>query len=146
MRQKKPCTAEDRLVMSAPTDLFPVTEYFMRDFIKKVLAEVQQASSSHLRSGHDYQELTVNAAKANFKRILFIENNIDVSPNPVDYERGMRLFREAISEIDGSRIWQESAKRASLNVHTTFDFDQDRLIVEIRNNLPMSRIEEEASA
>jgi hypothetical protein len=136
---EKTLHSEDRLVIRA-YGFISVTEYFMRDFIKKVLLKFNKPQLAPAL-GMIIKELTVNAAKANFKRILFIENNIDVT-NPEDYERGMRLFREAISESMALE-YGKKAKSASLNVHTTFDFDKDRLIIEIRNNLPMSRIEEQ---
>lgn len=136
---EKTLQAEDRLVIRA-YGFIPVTEYFMRDFIKKILDKFNRPELAPAL-GMIIKELTVNAAKANFKRILFIENNIDVT-DPVDFERGMKLFREAISESMALE-YGKKAKSAKLNVHTTFDFDEDRLIVEIRNNLPMSRLEEE---
>ncbi len=136
---EKTLQAEDRLVIRA-YGFIPVTEYFMRDFIKKILDKFNRPELAPAL-GMIIKELTVNAAKANFKRILFIENNIDVT-DPVDFERGMKLFREAISESMALE-YGKKAKSAKLNVHTTFDFDEDRLIVEIRNNLPMSRLEED---
>ncbi|AFM11255.1 hypothetical protein [Turneriella parva] len=136
---EKTLHAKDRLVVRA-YGFIPVTEYFMRDFIKKILAKFNRPELAPA-IGMIIKELTVNAAKANFKRILFIENNIDVE-NPADFERGMKIFREAISESMALE-YGKKAKNARLNVHATFDFDENRLIVEIRNNLPMSRIEEE---
>lgn len=130
--------AEKRLIIRAYGVISP-TEYFMRDSVNKILNKFER---------HDLapavtmiiKELTVNAAKANFKKVLFLENDIDVN-DPADYERGMQLFREAISETM-SMEYGLKAKKASLNVTASFDFDKDRLIVEIRNNLAMSRLEE----
>lgn len=130
--------SEDRLVVRA-YGFIPVTEYFMRDFVKKVMTKFNRPELAPAVT-MILKELTVNAAKANFKRILFIENNIDVN-DPIDFDRGMRLFREAISESMALEYGRK-ARDASLNVHTTFDFDSDRVIVEIRNNLAMSREEE----
>ncbi len=135
---EKTLHAEDRLVVRA-YGFIPVTEYFMRDFVKKVLTKFNRPELSPALT-LIIKELTVNAAKANFKRILFIENNIDVN-NPDDLERGMKLFREAITETMAVEYGRK-AKTARLNVHTTFDFDSDRIIIEIRNNLAMTRVEE----
>ncbi|MBL8034728.1 MAG: hypothetical protein JNJ69_13565 [Leptospiraceae bacterium] len=129
---------ENRLIVRA-YGFIPVTEHFLRDTVKQILhkfarPELAPALSVILK------ELTVNAAKANFKKIFFAEHNIDVH-NPEDYERGMRMFREAISEQMSSEYGRK-AKQANLNVHASFDFDKDRFIIEIKNNLPMTPMEE----
>ncbi|MBV6493274.1 MAG: hypothetical protein LDLANPLL_01290 [Turneriella sp.] len=135
---EKVVASNERLIVKA-YGFIPVTEFFMRHFIKRVLT---QFSRPELASAIAMliKELTVNAAKANFKRLLFLENNLDVK-NPADYERGMRLFREAISETMPFE-YGTKAKQASLNVQTVFDFDADRIIIEVKNNLAMSKIEE----
>jgi len=130
--------AEQRLIIKA-YGFIPITEYFMRDFIKKVLQKFQRPELASAVT-MIIKELTVNAAKANFKKILFLENNIDVNDS-ADFERGMRLFREAISESMAFEYGLK-AKKALLNVQASFDFDQDRIIIEIKNNLPMSKAEE----
>ena len=130
--------AEERLIIKA-YGFIPVTEFFMRDFVKKVMTKFKRPELASAVSML-IKELTVNAAKANFKKLLFLENNIDVG-NAEDYERGMKMFREAITETMPFE-YGVKAKEASLNVHTSFDFDKDRIIIEVRNNLPMSQIEE----
>jgi hypothetical protein len=130
--------AEERLIVKA-YGFIPVTEYFMRDFIKKILTKFNRPELAAAVSML-IKELTVNAAKANFKKLLFLENSIDVK-NPEDYERGMRMFREAISDTMPFE-YGAKAKQAQLNVHTSFDFDANRIIIEVKNNLPMSTIEE----
>jgi hypothetical protein len=137
-RAENAIAAEDKLIIKA-YGFIPITEYFMRDFIKKVLQKFQRPELASAVS-MIIKELTVNAAKANFKKILFLENNIDVS-DPADFERGMRLFREAISETMAFEYGLK-AKKALLNVQASFDFDKDRLIIEIKNNLPMSSEED----
>jgi hypothetical protein len=127
-----------RLIIRAYGVIAP-TEYFMRDSVNKILQKFQRTDLAPAIA-MIIKELTVNATKANFKKILFLEHNINVD-DPVDYERGMQLFRDAISETM-SMEYGLKAKKASLNVVASFDFDKDRLIVEIRNNLAMSRLEE----
>lgn len=117
----------------------PITEVFIRDFVKKVLGkfsrpELVPAISLILK------ELTVNAAKANFKRLMFEEYRINIE-NPNDYERGMQLFRDRINETMAFE-YGKKARAASLNVVTSFDFDENRVIIEVRNNLAMSREED----
>jgi len=135
---EKTIAAEERLIIKA-YGFIPVTEFFMRDFIKKILTKFNRPELASAVSML-IKELTVNAAKANFKKLLFLENSIDVKKSD-DYERGMRLFREAITDTMPFE-YGVKAKQASLNVQTSFDFDADRIIIEVRNNLPMSEIEE----
>lgn len=129
---------EKKLVVRA-YGVIPPTEKFMRASVAHILKKFHRPDLAPAVA-MIIKELTVNAAKANFKKILFQENNIDVN-NPSDYERGMQMFREAISETM-SMEYGLKAKKASLNVTASFDFDKDRLIVEIRNNLAMTQQEE----
>jgi hypothetical protein len=130
--------SEDRMVIKA-YGFIPVTEYFMRDFVKKLMHKYERPELS-TPIAMIIKELTVNATKANFKRIVFNENKVNMS-DPVDYERGMKIFRAAISDRM-SLEYGRKAKLARLNIHATFDFDRDRVIIEIRNNLGMTRSEE----
>lgn len=130
--------AEERLVIKA-YGFIPVTEYFMRDFVKKLMHKYGRLELS-TPIAMIIKELTVNATKANFKRIIFSENKINMN-NPEDYERGMKIFRDAISDRM-SVEYGRKAKLARLNIHASFDFDRDRVIIEIRNNLGMTRTEE----
>lgn len=134
----KTIASEERLIVKA-YGFIPVTEFFMRDFIKKILTKFKRPELAAAVSML-IKELTVNAAKANFKKLLFLENNIDVK-NSEDYERGMKMFRDTISDTMPFE-YGAKAKEASLNVQTSFDFDADRIIIEVKNNLPMSEIEE----
>lgn len=130
--------AEDRMVIKA-YGFIPVTEYFMRDFVKKLVSKYGRPELA-TPIAMIIKELAVNATKANFKRIIFNENNVNMK-DPVDYERGMRLFREAISDRM-SLEYGKKAKEARLNIHASFDFNRDRIIIEIRNNLGMTYGEE----
>jgi hypothetical protein len=117
----------------------PVTEQFLRDFGKKVLTKYNRPDLAPALALL-LKELTVNAAKANFKKVLFQENAINAQ-DPEDNERGMKLFRAAISE-SMAREYGKKAKAADLNVHAAFDFNDQRIIIEVRNNHAMSKIEE----
>lgn len=130
--------SEDRMVIKA-YGFIPVTEYFMRDFVKKLMQKYERPELS-TPIAMIIKELTVNATKANFKRIIFTEHKINRG-DPADYERGMKIFREAISDRM-SVEYGKKAKQARLNIHASFDFDRDRVIIEIRNNLGMTREEE----
>lgn len=130
--------AEDRMVIKA-YGFIPVTEYFVRDFVKKLVHKYGRPELA-TPIAMIIKELAVNATKANFKRIIFTENKINMN-DPEDYARGMQLFRAAISDRM-SIEYGKKARQARLNIHASFDFDRDRIIIEIRNNLGMTRGEE----
>jgi hypothetical protein len=115
------------------------TEDFMRNFIRKVMDRFDRIDLAPAVE-IIVKELVMNAAKANFKKIFFAENNLKAE-DPEHYERGMASFRDVIDEnvfIDYGR----KARAAQLIVETSFDFDKDRVIVEIRNNSQMAPHEE----
>lgn len=115
------------------------TEDFMRAFVRKVMhkfGRVNLAPAIEII----VKELVTNAAKANFKKVFFAEHGID-EDNPEQYENGMARFRATFSQ----NMYLEygvKARDAQLMVTTSFDFDPDRLIIEIRNNVPMTAAEE----
>lgn len=129
---------EKKLVVRA-FGVIPPTEHFIRASVKEILKKFDRGDLAPAVT-MIIKELTINAAKANFKKILFQENNINVH-DPEDHERGMKMFRAAISEKMAMEYGLK-ARTASLNVTTSFDFDKDRLIIEIKNNLPMTVHEE----
>ncbi len=82
------------------------------------------------------KELSLNGAKANFKRILFEDENID-GENEAEYDRGMDLFKEQLNEQWVLEYGKKSKERR-LYVDIFFDFNRDRLIIEVLNNRPIS--------
>lgn len=129
---------ESRLVVKA-YGVIHSTEDFMRAFVKKVMhrfARPDLAPAVEII----VKELTMNAVKANFKKIFFAENSLDLE-NPDHYAQGMARFHEIMDEnvfVDYGR----KAREVQLSVETSFDFNKDRVIVEIRNNAPMVEHEE----
>lgn len=130
--------SDRRLVIKA-YGVINSTEDFIREFIRKVMHKYERIDLAPAIE-IVVKELIMNAAKANFKKIFFAENNLQLD-NPEHYEHGMARFRDMIDE----NIFVEygrKAREAQLIVETSFDFDKDRLIVEIRNNVPMAEHEE----
>lgn len=82
------------------------------------------------------KELSLNGAKANFKRILFEDENLD-SDNDEQYEYGMELFKKYLNENWVLEYGKKSRER-KLYVDIFFDFNRDRLILEVMNNRPIS--------
>lgn len=130
--------SESRLVIKA-YGVIHSTEDFMRAFVRQVM---QRFNRSDLAPAVEIviKELTMNAVKANFKKIYFAEAGLDME-NPEQYENGMAAFRDIIDEnifVD----YGKKARAAKLSVETIFDFDKDRVIIEVRNNTPMAEHEE----
>lgn len=115
------------------------TEDFLRNFVRKVTEKFARADLAPVLE-IVVKELMMNAAKANFKRIFFTENNIDAN-NHDDYRDGMQRFRDVIDE-NIFTTYGLKARDAKLTVEASFDFNQDRIVVEVRNNSPMTAIEE----
>jgi hypothetical protein len=82
------------------------------------------------------KELSLNGAKANFKRILFEDQNLDTD-NDEQYEYGMELFKKYLNENWVLEYGKKSRER-KLYVDIFFDFNRDRLILEVMNNRPIS--------
>jgi hypothetical protein len=87
------------------------------------------------------KELSLNGAKANFKRILFEDERID-SEDEVEYDRGMDLFKQNLNE-NWVLEYGKKSKERKLYVDIFFDFNTDRLIVEVLNNRPISPKEDQ---
>ena len=87
------------------------------------------------------KELAVNGAKANIKRILFDEIKIDLE-NESDYRRGLEVFREKLTDRFISEYAQK-AKDRGLFVDIKFEYDNNKLIVEVLNNSALTKREDE---
>lgn len=119
--------------------VLPVTEEFLR---KVILAILEQAGRTDLQATATMllKELTINATKANFKRIVFQENRIDAT-DAKQYQRGLNILKEALSE-EMPYIYAPKAKRENLHVIIALTFDDKSLRIEVVNNTPMKKEEE----
>lgn len=115
------------------------TEDFLRSFVRELTGRFNRHD---LNTPLDIilKELTMNATKANFKKIFFAENGLMLE-DPVQYEEGIVRFREIISE-EMFAEYALKARDAQLEILMVFDFNDDRFAIEIRNNVPMSSAEE----
>ncbi|HNA80571.1 MAG TPA: hypothetical protein PKY99_14005 [Turneriella sp.] len=86
------------------------------------------------------KELSLNGAKANFKRILFEDENLNTEDD-LEYEKGMDLFKQNLNE-NWVLEYGKKSKERKLYVDIFFDFNKDRLIVEVLNNRPISQKED----
>ncbi|MBV6493443.1 MAG: hypothetical protein LDLANPLL_01466 [Turneriella sp.] len=115
------------------------TEKYLREFVRMAMEGLDRPDLVPVIE-IIAKELVTNATKANFKKIYFAENHLKLD-NPQEYSEGVSRFRESLSE-EGFRKYGDKAKDAQLMVLTTFDYDDDRIILEIRNNVPMTEEEE----
>ncbi|MFO7849301.1 MAG: HDOD domain-containing protein [Spirochaetia bacterium] len=91
------------------------------------------------RLAYCMKELTVNAKKANTKRVYFREKDLDIS-NPQDYAEGMKNFKEeTLSNIDH---YLQKQKEAGLYIKVVFHARKDTFTLSIRNNTEISRKEQ----
>ena len=129
---------ENRLVVRA-YGLTRSTEDFLRGYLRRVLQETGRPELSATLE-IILKELTTNAAKANFKKIFFAENKLRID-DPDHYEQGVVRFRETFSE-EIFIEYRQKAQASELLVLISVDYDPDRVILEIRNNVPMTPEEE----
>lgn len=86
------------------------------------------------------KELALNGAKANIKRVLFKEMDVDES-NPESYEQAMVTFKEKLTE-SFIKEYAIKAKEMGLFVDIKFDYNKHRLIIEVENNSALSEKED----
>ncbi len=82
------------------------------------------------------KELTVNAVKANMKRIVFQRRGLDIN-RAEDAERGRTLFKERLQKGSLESFALE-ARELGFVVFVDFIFEQDVVIIEVRNNTLLS--------
>lgn len=105
-------------------------ELYIRDVMSTFLKECNQ---QHMEKYLNFclGELLTNAKKANTKRIYFKEKNLDIF-NPQDYKSGMKTFKEdTLNDID---YYLTKQKEEGLYVKLSLLFDEENVIVEIKNN------------
>lgn len=87
------------------------------------------------------KELIINATKANMKRVFFDEQGIDALI-PSEYDRGMALFREQLTEH-----MMQHHRRAFVDrgyrITATFYYTSKVLNIKVKNNYPLLPREEQ---
>jgi hypothetical protein len=84
------------------------------------------------------QELSVNAKKANTKRVYFFEQNLDIT-NPRDYVTGMRNFKKDTFNNIGHYL--ELQKERGLYIKIILHMKGNAILIEIRNNAEIAEYE-----
>jgi hypothetical protein len=86
------------------------------------------------------KELVINAAKANLKRILFEEHNMNID-NEEEYIAGMLRFREELT-TSGILKYENKLKEKNFWVKISFEYNSSGVIIEVINNAHITKIEE----
>jgi putative nucleotidyltransferase with HDIG domain len=84
------------------------------------------------------QELTVNAKKANTKRVYFNERGLDLS-KPDDYKEGMVNFKE--NTLNNIAHYLQLQKEQGLYIKLIFQIKNNIIHIEIRNNVTVTKTE-----
>jgi len=121
--------------------------YYLSQYGERVLN--QTARSILRRFGrldlHDIvyssaKELVLNATKANLKRVIFSDHQLDPS-RAEDYDRGLDLFKDSLRE-DIIKGHKQKFKERNLLVTATFYYSPDVLNIKVKNNFPLYPEEE----
>jgi len=119
--------------------ILPVTEKILEYTIEEILRKYSQEdiiASVYTAT----KELALNAVKANVKRVLFKENNIDLD-NEEDFKKGMGIFKENLSD-EWMEQYAKKSKEENFHVEVLFNFNSYRLIIEVINNTAISEKED----
>ena len=112
-------------------------EEYMAEVLTTFLSETGQAEVIEPLS-YCMRELVNNAKKANTKRVYFEEMGLDIF-NAADYEKGMATFKQdTLTNIDH---YLKIQKEKGLYVKLTLQVCNNRVRVEIRNNVPLTVFE-----
>ena len=84
------------------------------------------------------QELTVNAKKANTKRVYFLERGLDLS-NPDDYKEGMTGFKE--TTLTNIAHYLQLQKEKGLYIKVILQIKNNIIYIEVRNNVAITKTE-----
>lgn len=85
------------------------------------------------------KELIINASKANIKRIVFEEHNVDVNDEK-SFLAGMMKFKEELSDINLPKYIPKLVNK-DLYISVAFYHSKDGVRIEVVNNVSMSEFE-----
>jgi hypothetical protein len=88
------------------------------------------------------KELSINACKANQKRVFFEENGYDIF-NPDDYAKGIVEYKATFSETMGYEYGPKSKARGYY-CEISFEYNETGITITVSNNTPITKQEEKA--
>jgi len=126
-----------------------IVTYYLSDYGEKVLNTVSETILSRFNRPDlndivytSIKELVINATKANLKRILFQDFQLDPR-EPGDYKKVMQVFKENLSE-EKMRGFKNKLKTNNLPVTITFYYEPHLVLrIKIKNNHTLLPQEEE---
>lgn len=86
------------------------------------------------------KELVINATKANLKRLIFNQHNIDIE-NDEDYAKGVALLKGQLTE-QNLAAQKEALKENNLKVTATMYYGEKYFNIKVKNNFPLLPAEE----
>lgn len=113
----------------------------IKEAIKLILEKVE--SPSLLPTLYTItKELTINACKANQKRVFFEDKKFDLE-DLTEYKKGVREYRESFSDAMSNEL---GAKAKSMGYYCLihFSYNDESILVEVINNTPIAYQEERA--
>lgn len=137
-REKVTHAARNQIPFEILSYAFPrEMELYLEEVLSLFLRELGQLElKDHLV--YCIRELTVNAKKANTKRVYFKEKGLNLK-NDADYENGMKAFKEeTLSNMDH---YTELQVKDRLYVKVIFHIQAHTLTLSVRNNVPITKKE-----
>jgi len=111
----------------------PHTEADLEEILQIYLDELGQGGlKDHL--AYCLKELTVNAKKANTKRVYFTEKGLKLDVQ-ADYEKGMRSFKS--DTLENIQHYLDLQEQKDLYIKITFLIRNSILYLSVRNNVPI---------
>ena len=110
-------------------------------YIEQIISTfLKQLDQEKLRDYVVYcvQELTVNAKKANTKRVYFMERGLDLT-NQDDYKEGMLAFKE--TTLSNIAHYLQLQKEKGLYIKLILQIKNNIIYIEVRNNVAVTKTE-----
>lgn len=108
-----------------------ITEAILEKFNRMDLVEVSYSSA---------KELLINATKANLKRIIFKDKNLDIN-NEEDYKKGMSEFKDNLRE-DKFSEFKPIFRKHQFPVTITYYYTSYVMNIKVKNCFPLLEVEE----
>ncbi|MCB1158626.1 MAG: histidine kinase [Leptospiraceae bacterium] len=116
------------------------------EFEKYLLSIITEVLSKHKQERYVdllytiAKELSINAIKANQKRIFFEDHKLDIT-NDEDYIKGLALYKSKFSESLAEE-YGKKCQQKGIFVRINFFYTEDGMYIEVINNTPVIKTEE----
>lgn len=127
--------------------IISIQTYYLSDYGEMLLRNTLNGILKHFKRDElmdvvysAAKELILNATKSNYKRVIFEKNNLSID-NDNDYQKGMKIFKESMTE-ENLKKNRNIFKEKKYHVVATFYYREDVLRIKVKNNFPLHPIEE----